>query len=1145
MSSSSNNHKLPQNFKEFKPSSWAIDNRTSIFVLTLFLCLVGIWAYNVLPKESFPEIQIPKIYVQTILPGASPTNIENVVTKPLEKKLKSISGVKKITSNSYQDFSIIVVEFGDVKVDKAEQDVKDKVDETELPKEILNRPKVQAINFSEFPIMYINISGKYELSKLKEYADNLKDRIESMKEIARVEIVGALDREIQVNVDMYKMEAAQISLRDIQQAIGYENLTMSGGGITVDGMQRTLNVRQEFKTMDQLGSMIVRSAKGTTVYLRDIAEVKDSYKEQESYARLAGKNVITLNVIKRAGANLIEASDNIDLAIDELKQSTFPKELKIVTTGDQSDQTRVTLHDLINTIIIGFILVTIILMFFMGATNAIFVALSVPLSMCIAFVVMIPLGYSMNMIVLFAFLLALGIVVDDAIVVIENTHRIFDNGKRSIVVAAKMATKEVFLPVLSGTATTLAPFIPLAFWPGVIGEFMKFLPVTLIVTLTASLIVAYIINPVFAVAFMKPHAHDSNNKRQFGKNEKRFLIIAGVLAVIFYSSGRVGGGNFIVTLVLLFLLHKYFLEKVIRKFQEKTWPSVQAKYANALAWAIRRPWTMIVATIALFFISIISLAIRKPEVVFFPSSDPNFIYVYLSLPVGTDPARTNEVLLNVEGRVNKALGIDNDKNINNPLVSSVISNVAVGVTDPQDEDQGVYPNKGKVAVAFVEFAKRDGKSTTPYLAAIRDAVKGIPGAEISVAQEQSGPPVPKPITIEVSGDDIAQLIKTSTNLKQYLDSINVGGVEELRSDFQNNKPEIVFDIDRERANREGISSGQIAGDIRNAVYGNEVSKYRDDKDEYKIMLRYKEDQRKNLDVLKNHKITYMDMAMMGMVRQVPLSSVADIRYENSYGGIKRKQQKRVITLSSNILKGFQENVVIDNVTKAVERFKSPAGVSAKMVGAQEEQQETAAFLGTAGLIALGLITFILITQFNSISKPVIILLEILFSFIGVFLGIAISGMSMSIVMTGVGIVALAGIVVRNGILLVEFTDHLLDKGMSLESAIVEAGRTRMTPVLLTATATILGLIPLAVGLNIDFVTLFTDLNPHIFFGGDSVAFWGPLSWTMIFGLSFATFLTLILVPVMYLLAYKAKQKLGIKPREVMKTDDQPVTYQAN
>jgi multidrug efflux pump subunit AcrB len=451
-------------------------------------------------------------------------------------------------------------------------------------------------------------------------------------------------------------------------------------------------------------------------------------------------------------------------------------------------------------------------------------------------------------------------------------------------------------------------------------------------------------------------------------------------------------------------------------------------------------------------------------------------------------------------------------------VSSIISNVTVGVTDPQDEDQGNYTNRGKVTVAFVEFGKRDGESTQPYLDKVRTALKGIPGAAITVTKEQSGPPTAKPISIELTGDDLDSLVRAAANLKKYLDAKQIAGVEELKSDFQNNKPEIIFDIDRERANREGISSGLIGTSLRTAIFGKEVSKFRDVNEDYEINLRVKDDQRNNLQAIRNMKFTYRDMAMGGMIRQVPLSSFAEIDYVNTYGGIKRKQQKRVIILSSNVLGDFNPNQVVGNIEQEVQQFKAPAGVSVRMAGEQEEQMETMAFLGGALLTALGLILIILVTQFNSISKPIIILIEILFCFIGVILGFAIFGMEMSIVMCGVGIIALVGIVVRNGILLVEFTDLMIEQGMSVKDAVIEAGRTRMTPVLLTATATMLGLIPLAVGLNIDFAALFTTGNPHIYFGGDSVAFWGPLSWTMIFGLSFATFLTLILVPCMYLLA---------------------------
>ncbi len=1106
-------------FKEFKPSSWAIDNKTAIYVLTFILVVMGYSAYQNLPKENFPEVVIPKIFVQTIYPGTSPENMENLVTKQLEKQLKSTPGLKKITSNSYQDVSVITAEFNtDVDIKDAKQRVKDAVDKArqDLPNDLPKDPNVMDINLADLPIMYVNISGDYDLKKLKEYADDLKDQIEGLKEISGVDIVGALDPEIQINADLNKMAAAQISFRDIEAAVGYENLTISGGTVKMDGVRRTLNIKKEFKSAEEIGNLIVQTPTGASVYLKEIAEVKDAFKEQDSYARLYGKNVITLNVKKRSGENLIEASDKINALIADMQQSSLPKNLNITITGDQSDQTRVTLHDLINTIIIGFILVTLILMFFMGVTNALFVALSVPLSMFVAFLAMPALGgflgfsFTMNMIVLFSFLLGLGIVVDDAIVVIENTHRIFDNGKVPIVKAAKMAAGEVFLPVLSGTLTTLAPFVPLLFWPGVIGEFMFFLPITLIITLLASLLVAYIINPVFAVDFMKPH-EEHPEKPSFDKKVKKVLYIFGALAIPAYVI-NIGFGNFVVFMALLYLLNHFYLTGAVTKFQQQTWPRFQNKYVKLLAWAVERPKKMLWGTVGLFVFSILLMGIVPPKVVFFPTSDPNFIYVYVNLPIGTDQTYTNEVVKKVEEKVTKIVGKDN------PIVSSIISNVTVGVTDPQDEDQGNYPNRGKVTVAFVEFGKRDGESTSAYLDKIRQSVKGIAGAEITVAQEQNGPPTSKPISIEITGDDLDALVRTSESLKKFLEGKQIAGVEELKSDFQNNKPEIIFDIDRERANREGISSGQIGMDLRTAIYGKEISKFRDLNEDYEINLRTNTDQRNNLEALRNMKVTYRDMGMGGMIRQVPLASFAEIDFVNTYGSVKRKQQKRIITLSSNVLGEYNPNEVVAAVEAEVSQFNSPDGVSIRMAGEQEEQKETAAFLGNALLISLGLILIILVTQFNSISKPIIILIEILFSIIGVILGITLFRMEMSIVMSGIGIVALAGIVVRNGILLVEFTDLLISQGMPVKEAVIEAGRTRMTPVLLTATATILGLIPLAVGLNIDFARLFSEFNPHIYFGGDNVAFWGPLSWTMIFGLSFATFLTLILVPCMYLLS---------------------------
>ncbi len=1127
--------------KEFGPSSWAIDNKTAIYVLTFIITVMGIFAYNGLPKENFPEIIIPKIMVYTIYPGTSPANMENLVTKHIEKQMRGTEGLKKVSSNSFQGYSMITAEFNtNVDIIDAKQRVKDAVDKAkqDLPQDLPTDPQVFDINLSDLPIMYLNISGDYDLKRLKEYADDLQDRIEAMKEISGVDIVGALDPEVQINVDLNKMAAAQISFNDIESAVGYENLTVPGGAVRMDGVRRDINVKQDFKSAEEISNIVVKTPTGGSVYLKDIADVKDSFKEQESYARLYGKNVITLQIKKRAGENLIEASDKINALIAEMKGTTLPNDLNVTITGDQSNQTRVTLHDLINTIIIGFILVTIILMFFMGVTNALFVAMSVPLSMFVAFLAMPALGglfgfsFTMNMMVLFSFLLGLGIVVDDAIVVIENTHRIFDNGKVPIKQAAKIAAGEVFIPVLSGTLTTLAPFVPLLFWPGIIGEFMFFLPATLIITLLASLVVAYIINPVFAVDFMTPHNENEYHRPTFDRSVKRSLIILAVLAVLGYFV-NFGLGNFVVLLALLYLLNHFFLTRAVRHFQTVTWPRFQDRYTGLLRWAVNRPRTVLWGTVGIFLLSIGLVAVVPPKVVFFPSGDPNFVYVYVQLPIGTDQAYTNEIVRDVENRVTQVVGR------NNPMVSSIISNVTVGVTDPQDEDQGNYTNRGKVTVAFVEFGKRDGQSTARYLDMIRKEVKGIPGAAVTVTQEQAGPPTAKPISIELTGDDLDSLVKTAGKLKKYLDAKQISGVEELKSDFQNNKPEIIFDINRERANREGISSGLIGMSLRTAVFGKEVSKFRDVNEDYEINLRVREDQRDNLQALRNMKFTYRDMAMGGMIRQVPLSSFADISYVNTYGGIKRKQQKRVIILSSNVLADYNPNEVVANIQTEVQNFKAPAEVSIRMAGEQEEQMETAAFLGKALMIAFGLILIILVTQFNSVSKPIIILSEILFSVVGVLLGVVIFRMEMSIVMSGVGIIALAGIVVRNGILLVEFTELMIEQGMSVKEAVVEAGRTRMTPVLLTATATMLGLIPLAVGLNIDFERLFTEFNPHIYFGGDNVAFWGPLSWTMIFGLSFATFLTLILVPCMYLIADINSKKVKKGLTKIFSNESEP------
>jgi multidrug efflux pump subunit AcrB len=1115
--------------KEFKPTSWSIDNKVSIYVGTIIICLAGILTYIGLPKENFPEVVFPQIFIATIYPGAAPADIENLITKEIEKEIKSISGVKKIKSNSVQSFSNVIVEFEtDIDVDKAKQEVKDAVDRAKpnLPSDLPDDPIVREIDISEVPIMNVNLSGDYDLQTLKKYADQMQDAIESIREIRRVDIIGALTREIQINIDMFKLAAAGVSLDDISMAVSGENVIIPGGQISVDGMKRSLTVNGEFTSASQIANIVIGSTMGGKIYLKDIAQVVDSHKEQESFARLDGKNVITLNVIKRSGENLIIASDEINKIVAQYQADVLPPGVNVTITADQSDNTRITLHDLINTIIIGFILVTIILMFFMGVTNAIFVGLSVPISSFIAFLVFPSLGFTLNMMTLFSFLLALGIVVDDAIVVIENTHRVFDNGKVPIRKAAKIAAGEVFLPVLSGTLVVLAPFVPLAFWPGVIGKFMFFLPVTLIVTLLASLIVAYIMNPVFAADFMTVHDHD-HEKSKFSKGFKVTAIVFGSLALMAYVTGIFGLGNFTVFLFAVYALYHFYLSRVISSFQTVGWPRVQEGYKKMVSWCLegKRPVMVLLSVVALFFFSIWFTSVRKPPVVFFPSGDPNFIFAFVRMPIGTDQRVTDSVTRVVEKRVTEVVGKDNK------IVKSIISNVAVGASEDPFAATNAQPHLGKVSVAFVTFADRDGQSTKDYLAKIREAVKGLKGAEVSVNQEANGPPTGKPVNIEVAAENFDDLVATASRVKRYLDSLQVPGVEELKSDFQSDKPEIVVKIDREKANREGISTAQIGMALNTAINGREISKFRDANDDYDITLQVNELQRNDINTLMNLPLTYRDMASGGQVRQVPMSAIAKIEYANSFAGINRIDQKRVITISSNVLGDANPNEVVAAIQDKLRDFSTPDGVTIKMTGEQEDQAETGAFLGVAAMVAVGLIFMILVTQFNSTSKPIIILSEIIFSVIGVLLGFSIFKMEISIVMSGVGLMALAGIVVRNGILLVEFTDLLISQGVELKEAIIEAAKTRMTPVLLTAMAATLGLIPLAVGFNIDFITLFTEFNPHIFFGGDNVAFWGPLSWTMIFGLIFGTFLTLFLVPVMYLMTARLKARIFKKKNQ--------------
>jgi multidrug efflux pump subunit AcrB len=1134
---------VTKKFKQFGVTSWAVDNKTAVYIIAIIVTIYGLMKFNSMPKEQFPDIVVPTISVATVYVGNSPKDIENLVTRPIEKQLKGISGAKvnKIQSTSQADYSLIVVEFDtDVKTELAKQKVKDAIDKarTDLPTDLTQEPDVQEFAFSEMPIMFVNISGDYDAMKLKVYADKMQDKIEELSEVTRAEIVGAPEREIQVNVDPYKMTAARISFTDIENAISRENHDITGGLIEVGNMRRTLKVKGQFATIADMQNIVVRSsAQGAAVYLRDVAELKDTIRDKESYARLDGKNVVTLNIVKRSGENLINCADKVKAIVAEMqKTEELPKDLRVEFTGDTSKQTKTSFDELINTIIIGFILVLIILMFFMGVTNAFFVALSVPLSVFVAFLFLpiadgiIGTTVTLNFIVLFALLFGLGIIVDDAIVVIENTHRIYNNGKIPIVRSAKEAAGEVFIPVLAGTATTLAPFFPLLFWKGLIGKFMIYLPTMLILTLAASLIVAFFFNPVFAVSFMKPEGKEFEKPKKavFKNNWLLVFAIGGLLA---HVGGMHGIGNFLLLMAILMIFNTYVLNDLIHRFQKRALPKLMDRYEKLLRWVLvgRRPVKAFISLFGIFILAVIllvvSFSIGRTKQTFFPSGDPHFVYVYLKLPVGTDVKYTDSITRVLEKRVEKVLEKENAKP---GTPGSIISNVAVSANNPRDNNRSIQSNLGRIQVSFVDFDKRNGKRTMPIKDSIRAAVQGIPGTNIEVAQEDGGPPTDPPVNIEVAGDNFESIADIAKQLFNYLDTNRIKGIENLQPDVDLNNPEITVNVNRERAMMEGISTAQVGMELRTAIFGKEVSKIKDGEDEYKIQLRYTDAMRNNIGDLMAMRITFMDMNTM-QVKSIPLSAVATIDYTNTTGGVKRKNVKRTIQLQGNVLDPTMVAGITAELQTKIDDFKSkakiPADVTIKLSGQSEQEKQTQAFLGTAFMIAIGLIFLILVLQFNSMSKPFIVITEIFFSVIGVLLGYAFTGMTIATIMLLVGIVGLAGIVIKNGILIIEFTDELRGRGMRTREAAIQAGRIRIIPVLLTAVATILGLLPLAVGFNIDFAGLFTHLRPNIFFGGDSVVFWGPLSWTIIFGLIFSFFLTLVMVPSMYLMAERLKRPM--------------------
>ncbi len=1143
--------------KEFGLSSWAINNKTTMYVLITLILYIGVSAFFSMPRENFPEIKETKIYVSSLFPGNTAEDIEKLITDPLEDKLKTVSNLIKITSTSQEDYSMVVLEFDEnITVEQAKQKVKDEVDSETSGEDwpTFNNAKVEPNVFElsmseEMPILNINISGDYPVQKLKEYAEYLQEEIEDLDEIKKADIRGAQEKEVEVAVDIYKMMAAEVSFNDIISAISNGNMTMSAGNLVTSGQRRTIRIVGEIDKPSELETFVVKSEKGKSIYLRDVAKVSFKEKETTTYAREFGEPVVMLDVKKRTGKNMVAAAEKIIKIKEDAVKNVFPQDLKVTIANDQSSKTIGQVDDLVNNIIFGVILVVTVLMFFLGFRNALFVGFAIPMSMLMSLMILNALGYTMNTMILFGLIMGLGMLVDNGIVVVENVYRLMDEGMPRIE-AAKKGIGEIAFPIIISTATTIAAFIPLGLWPGVMGQFMKYFPITLSVVLGSSLFVAIFFNSVMVSQFMKTEDEEMPMKKM--------LLISGILFLIGGLIMFLGGsyralGSLMFTTGIMLWAYRMFLRGWANTFQNKVLPRWERFYERMLRSTLKgwKPIIITVTTVILLFVAFggfgASIASQRTKIEFFPNNIPNQIVAYIEYPQGTDIKKTNEITLDIEQRI---YDIINDpvyiKDGYNFLTESAVSQVGEGAANPMTEGGSAaeMPHRGKVTATMREFKYRRGADSEQLYQRVQDGLKGIyPGVTISVEKDPVGPPAGYPINIELEGKDYNELIATAEEMRNFLNTKNIPGVDELKIDVNKSKPAMLVEVDREKAGELGVSTGQVGQQLRNAIFGAKAGVYKEDGDDYDIYVRFNEEDKYNKSAIFNQKMTFRDQAS-GQIKSIPVSAVAKQKNNSGFSSIKHKATKRVVTLYSALAPGYTDAAaIVTKIQGEMKNFtKKPDTVKVDYTGQIEEQEKQMAFLMGAFFTGLALIFFILIFQFNSVSKPGIIMLAIFLSLIGVFGGIVITGVPFVIMMTMMGIISLAGIVVNNGVVLLDYTQLLIDRKKveknidefdyvntdDLREAIIRGGKARLRPVLLTAITTILGLIPLAWGININFFTLFSEFNPHIYIGGDNVIFWGPLAKTVIYGLIIATFLTLIVVPILFYLVTRFKMWLKSK-----------------
>jgi len=1136
--------------KLFKPAAWAIDNPSIIYVLIAFFLVLGLGAYYDLPREDFPEIKETNIYVSVPYPGNSAEDIERLIIEPLEDELKTVRNVVEIVSTAQQDYGMIMVEFDeDIEVQTAKQLIKDKVDAEKASEDwpTFNGSKVEPNVFDltlseEVPIMNINLTGDFPIEKLNDFAEYLKDQIEALPQIKEVSILGVQQKEVEVAVDVYKMMAAQVSFNDVLGAIANGNMTVSAGNLVQSGQRRTLRVIGEIENPSDLERFVVKS-EGKTIYLSDVAQISFQDKERTTYARMFGDEVVMLSVKKRSGKNMIQAAEDIRTIIQEAQDQVLPSNLDVSISNDTSEKTLNQVDDLVNNIIFGILLVVLVLMFFLGFRNALFVGFAIPMSMFISFMVLSWLGYTLNTMILFGMIMGLGMLVDNGIVVVENVYRLMSEGMPRVQ-AAKQGISEIAYPIIISTATTVAAFVPLGLWPGIFGQFMIYFPITLSVVLGSSLVVAIFMNSMLVAQFM-----DTDEKVLTRKQLWRITAILGGfgLLILLFGGTLRGLGTLMMVTAAMFWIYKYALKKWANAFQNNSLVRFESWYERQLARAFRGRnmyyyfATTVVFLLASFVFFGVSVGAGRTKIEFFPDNRPNQIVVYIEYPQGTDIEKTNQMTLDIEKEVYAVLSdpmyLDGAYNY---MLESAVSQVGEGAGNPQTDGGSAaeMPHRGKITASLREYKYRRGQDSEALRLKVQEALHGLfPGVAISVEKDANGPPVGYPINIELEGPDYDELILTAERMRAYLNTRTIDGVEELKIDVNKGNPSMSVEVDREKAGALGIAVGQVGMQLRRSLFGEKAGVYKEKGEDYDINVRFNESLKHNPSALFDQNIIFRDPAN-GQIKEIPISAVAKRKNTTGFSAIKHRDNKRVVTVYSGLKPGFSDaQAVVNNIQKEMLSFEDmPKDIKVDYTGQIEEQNKQMQFLMGAFFSGLGLIMFLLIFQFSGISKPLIIMIAIFLSFIGVFGGLILTGWSFVIMMTMMGIIALAGIVVNNGVVLLDYAQLLIDrykvaKGIEdrmllskevLIPILISAGKARLRPVILTAITTVLGLIPLAIGLNINFISLFSTGDPQIYIGGDNVIFWGPLAWTVIFGLTVATFLTLIIVPVLLYMTYRIK-----------------------